>query len=51
MCHILPNEVFAHFLEFGLLDGLGIPYDGSPRCFSMIAMLRGRANTEVKAKD
>ena len=39
------NEVFGHFLEFGLLDGLDNAYDGSPKCFSTMAMVRGHANT------
>ena len=45
------NEVFGHFLEFGLLDGLDNAYDGSPKCFSMMAMVRNHANTKVKAKE
>ena len=45
------NEGFGHFLGFGLLDGLDNAYDGSPKCLSMMAMVRGHANTKVKAKE
>ena len=38
------NEVFSHFLEFGLLDGLDNVYDGSPKCLSTMSMVRGHAN-------
>ena len=44
------NEAFGHFLELRLLDGLNIAYDGSPKCFSTIALVRGHAN-KVKAKE
>ena len=35
------NEVFGHFLEFGLLDRLDIGYCDSAKCFELSAMLPG----------
>ena len=35
------NEVFGHFLEFGLLDRLDIGYCDSTKCFQCSATLPG----------
>ena len=40
------NEVFGHFLEFGLLDGLSLMM-----VVLKMAMVRGHANNKVKAKE
>ena len=45
------KEVFGHFMEFDLLDGLGIAYYDSTKCFQRLATLPGHEGSFKSLKN